>query len=308
MPELGKFYPDNLIAGPMQIDTIDITVIAGVTIKRGYVLGRITRSVPATGTADGANTGDGTITEVEARRYTKQGSYIITCITAATAGGELSVVEPDGSNLGTARVGSFAGTGDGTITGVKAGKMFKNTGYYSVKCTAAITNSGTFEVTDPDGVAIGTFTIPAGAGNSYQFIHEQITLTVTDGATDFVLDDEFLVSPFEHDQIAFLAMAGAADFVVGDFFTIAVTVGSRECKLVDSALSDGAETPYCVASEDIDTTITGTNAATKSVGYRSGQFNERSLVVGGDDDISDHIDALRSIGIYSNPSVPAGDF
>lgn len=215
----AEFNFDNLLSGDKSIDTIDITVIADVKVLRGDVLGRVTRNVPTTGTADGGNTGNGTLTAVEGRRYTIAGGYVVTCKEAVADGGVFSVVAPDGTVLPDANVGTV----------------------------------------------------------------------------------------YEHDQIAFLINDGTTDYIVGDLFTITVVVGSRECKIVDSTNSDGSEDAYVIASEDVDTTATGTDEATKSVGYRSGQFNERALRVGGTDHITDYVDALRVLGIFTDPSVPAGD-
>lgn len=303
MPEIGRYAPDNLFAGDMSIDTIDVTIVAGKQVKRGDVLGRVTVNVPATGTADAGNTGNGTLTQVEGRRYTKKGGYVVKCITASADGGLFSVVNPDGIHLGTARVGSYSGTGNGAMTAQKAGKDIQD-GLYSVKCTVAIANSGTFEVRDPNGVLIGTFTIPVGG--SYHFVSDEVCFVLADGAVDFIVNDEFLIAPFDHDEIAFVLTDGAADFIVNDFFTITVVVGNRECQIVNSLSVDGSQNPYCVASEDVDTLTN--NLPKKSVGYRTGQFNERALRVGGSDDITDYIDALRDIGIFTSPSVPAGDF
>ena len=66
----------------------------------------VTEGVPDTGTADGGNTGNGTLTVVEGRRSLKVGVYTITCTAAATDSGTFSVTDPDGLVLAPATVGS----------------------------------------------------------------------------------------------------------------------------------------------------------------------------------------------------------
>lgn len=221
MPEIGSFGYDNLISGSMAIDTIEITIPQNNTITRGMVLGRLNANVPATGVADGGNTGDGTLTGVEQRRYTRTGVYTVTCITAVTNGGVFSVLSPTGNYLPDATVGTA----------------------------------------------------------------------------------------YDVDEIRFIINDGATDFIVGDLFTITVVIGSNNCVIVNSGgADDGRRTAYCIASEDVNTTATGTNADTLSVGYLSGQYAERFLTFGGTDSADDHRDTLRSGGIYLDPSVPSGTY
>ena len=305
--DLGVYHNDNLISGDMPLDTVEILIPEDNIIKRGFVLGKITRSVPTTGTADGANTGDGTIATVLGRKYTKPGAYVLTCDAVATGAGRFNVVDPSGKSIGKALVNYFVGTGNGVISAIRAQKKYNDAGYYRIKVYEAVTNGGKFKVYDPDDKLIGQFEIPAGAGGAYAFVSDEINFTVTEGATDFLLNDEYFVAPFEHDQIALIANAGAADFIVADFFTITVAVGTNECILVDSTKSDGSEDPYCIATEDIDASITGKASDVASVGYRTGQFNARALIFGGSDTIETHKVALRDIGIFANPSVPIGD-
>lgn len=66
----------------------------------------VTDGVPATGTAGGGNTGDGTMTGVEGRRQLKIGTYTLECIQAVTNGGVFSVTDPDGNSLPQATVGT----------------------------------------------------------------------------------------------------------------------------------------------------------------------------------------------------------
>lgn len=88
---------------------------------------------------------------------------------------------------------SVIGTGDGTMTNVKPGKRAK-VGNYVVKCTIAAANGGTFSVTDPDGNALPALTLAAGAGAATNYTSDQISFTITDGTTDFAVDDTFTIA------------------------------------------------------------------------------------------------------------------
>jgi len=61
--------------------------------------------VPSVGFADGANTGDGTVTGVAEGVAMKPGTYTLTCTAAAANGGTFSVVDPEAVNIGAATVG-----------------------------------------------------------------------------------------------------------------------------------------------------------------------------------------------------------
>lgn len=79
---------------------------------------------------------------------------------------------------------SVTGTGNGTMTGVKPGKLAQ-VGTYTVECTAAATDGGTFSVTAPDGTVLPSATV----GTAYA--SEHLDFTINDGATDFIVGDSF---------------------------------------------------------------------------------------------------------------------
>jgi len=95
---------DQLFAGCGPCGSDTGILLSGENRKRGAVLGRITRALGAT-TPGGANTGDGDVTGEALKKWTQVGSYLLTCITAAVNGGTFSVVAPDGTRLGDAKVG-----------------------------------------------------------------------------------------------------------------------------------------------------------------------------------------------------------
>jgi len=90
-------------------------------------------------------------------------------------------------------VAVLTGTGNGTMTNIKPGKLAKP-GAYTVTCTTAVTNGGVFSVTDPDGNALPVLTLTVGAGAATTYTSDDIVFTVTDGSTDFVATDEFVIT------------------------------------------------------------------------------------------------------------------
>lgn len=89
--------------------------------------------------------------------------------------------------LAAQRVVSFAGTGNGTLTpaAVYAGYQFE---VWTIKCTAAATNGGTFSVTGSVSGAQAAATV----GTHYD--NGKLKFTLNDGATDFALDDTFTLT------------------------------------------------------------------------------------------------------------------
>ncbi|MCK7611972.1 head decoration protein [Roseibium sediminicola] len=79
-------------------------------------------------------------------------------------------------------------TGDGTLTIANpAVTTAVKEGVYTVVCTDPAVDTGTFEVSDPDGKSIGTAKVGVAFG-------KQIRFTIADGATDFVAGDRFEVT------------------------------------------------------------------------------------------------------------------
>jgi len=86
--------------------------------------------------------------------------------------------------VGRISVPTVVGTGNGTVTGVYAGREVLE-GNYVVTCTAAATNGGTFSVTNPAGKALPAATV----GTAYT--SREINFTLNDGATDYIVGDAF---------------------------------------------------------------------------------------------------------------------
>jgi len=125
-----------------------------------------------------------------------------------------------------------ANTGAGTCTGVSMGPLAQ-IGTYTLRCIAAASGAGTFEVQAPDGTTLEQATV----GVAYTNPH--INFTLNDVGTDFA---------------------------VGDTFTIAVSAGSGKVKAIDFSAEDGTEDAYGILlSQEVDTTGT-----LKSIAFTSG--------------------------------------
>jgi len=162
----------------------------------------------------------------------------------------------------TKAVGTVTGpdTANGTISAVTLGKSAK-IGTYSLVCTTATAGvADVFKVVDPDGMILND----AVAGTAYV---GPINFTITKGTSGFAIDDTF---------------------------TIPVIEGSGKYKVVNSANVDGSQIADCILADDTDTT---TGDAT-AVAYRTGHFNRKALVFGGDDTADTHEQTLRTLGIF----------
>jgi hypothetical protein len=87
---------------------------------------------------------------------------------------------------------TVTGTGDGTCTAVSGGANTVK-GNYVAKCVRVVTHGGEFMITGPKGY-VGGVLITAGAGGTGVFTSDQINLTITDGATDFIVGDSFTIA------------------------------------------------------------------------------------------------------------------
>lgn len=109
---------DNLFGNMPGVDVQvkSVTILSGQGIlQRGTVLGKITKAIGAP-TADGGNTGNGTVTGVSLGKGAKLGTYTLECITATVNGGTFKATDPDNVRLNDAVVAvAFAGAINFTI-------------------------------------------------------------------------------------------------------------------------------------------------------------------------------------------------
>ncbi len=75
-----------------------------------------------------------------------------------------------GTVASAAKSGGNTGNGTFTLDGTTPLLLNAKLGVYTLRCIAAVTNGGTFRLEDPDGMVLGDFVIPAGAGNSITLI------------------------------------------------------------------------------------------------------------------------------------------
>ncbi|MBP2643733.1 MAG: hypothetical protein H6Q67_1620 [Firmicutes bacterium] len=162
---------------------------------------------------------------------------------------------------------TVTGTGTGTVGSITLGSKAK-IGTYTLTCTTAATNAGTFSVKDPDGNTMANATVATA------YTSNQINFTIADGTTDFV---------------------------AGDVIKLVVEAGSGSLKIVNSANVDGSQVPYAIACNDTDAT-----SADKAMPvYYTGNFNSNQLVFGGTDTIDTHQVALKNIGIFTVAAIEA---
>lgn len=99
--------PDRLIVSSDRLKSRQVVIPSGAgVVARGTVLGKQSAgTVPTTGTADGGNTGNGTVGSVAAGGSQIQvGTYVLICTVAASNSGLFDLIAPDGNVVGTAEV------------------------------------------------------------------------------------------------------------------------------------------------------------------------------------------------------------
>lgn len=198
---LDQTSPPLLYGIPFKFSSGLATALA-TNDSASLVAGFLTASVPNRQPASNVGQGFGTTTPNKAYQqgYMKRGYMWVTCLGATAPVIDAPVfvrVRDQGSTgraVGTveADYGTFAlaasacqGTGNGTIninaTPTATGVV---PGVYRAVCIGVATNSGTFEVFDPQGVFIGR----AVVGTLFNGV---IKFTIADGTTDYAIGDFF---------------------------------------------------------------------------------------------------------------------
>ena len=149
-----------------------LTFAEAGTVLEGTILARKTVADAVTVTADGGNTGNGTVTLA-----TVAAGLIVPIVGAHN----LEMTEL-GTKAGTAvGAAAFTGTGNGTASAVVAGAVAK-AGDYIVTCIdATVSGSEIFQVVDPDGEILENLTVGVAYLNSH------FGMTISDGLTDFIV-------------------------------------------------------------------------------------------------------------------------
>jgi len=161
------------------------------------------------------------------------GREVVTIASGAnlTQGTVLGKIAFSCPTTGTAKAGN---TGNGTLGSVVAGNQAE-IGDYTIKCTVAASNAGTFKVLTPQG---------------------------------FRLDDAMVGVPYVSPHLSFELTDGATDFAAGDAFTITVDEGSGDAALINFAAHDGSQLASGVLLYDVDATfgaVEGVNVKSNAV-------------------------------------------
>ncbi len=206
-------------------------------------------SVTITGTGDGA---PGSVTPAA---DIVEGLYTLTCVEAVANKGRFEVADPNGNRLEDMNV-TVAYSNTHFAISVADGSNDYIVGD-TLTFTITIAHGGQFTLTDPDGVDVKTdIVLPGGAGGTVAVESGGISFTVTDGATDFAVDDDFTMAiaaaeggvwkledpngnsiatgltmggvplgatVFNVGGITFTITDGATDFIIGDTFALTVT-------------------------------------------------------------------------------------
>lgn len=174
------------------------------------------------------NRHDGGFIVSEARGHRSRDAVILSGA-AKHLPGEVMAKKAAGTVAVTAKAGN---TGNGVFTIDATTPVLPNAqaGVYVARCTVAAANSGTFRVFDPVGNVLGDVVVGAT-------FSDQIKFQIADGATDFVVGDEFdidvsavsetflAVNPTATDgtQIAAAVCFGTYDATAADVPGLAVT-------------------------------------------------------------------------------------
>jgi len=150
---------------------------------------------------------------------------------------------------GSVTASALVGTGNGTITAlsVNVGSTPKP-GAWTLKVNTAVTNGGVWTLTDPDGVVISTTvtqTVGVGAVTVFDNVGG-LDFTITDGTTDFALNETFtitvpatnmkLVSAWKGVSANDLYIEVIGDTTLGATFAIVQPTGGLVNPEVDAAL------------------------------------------------------------------------
>lgn len=119
--------------------------------------------------------------------------------------GQILVATGVAASMTSSAAADAGNTGNGALTldvsnPVAAGAQ---DGVYRAVCIAVATNSGTFEVFDPRGAAVGKVVVGATFNNQIKFV-------IADGATDFVAGDAFSITVGVEDaDLQYVALTAA---------------------------------------------------------------------------------------------------
>lgn len=94
--------------------------------------------------------------------------------------------------VGRASTPTVVGTGNGTMSQVFAGPEVQK-GNYVITLITVVAHGGVFSVVNPAGKALPNMTLTPGAGGTTVYRSREINFSITDGSTDFALNDAFTI-------------------------------------------------------------------------------------------------------------------
>lgn len=160
--------------------------------------------------------------------------------------------------------GTNTGNGVFTIDATNPVRVGAKLGTYTIRCSVAAANGGTFQVYDPNGDLIGQVLVGATFDN-------QIKFAIADGASDFVVGDSF--------TIAVLTITG--DYTA---WAPAATDGSQRVAgllldTVDASSADTAAAIFVGPGEVVGDGLGWSGASANNILIGKGQLSELGIVV-----------------------------
>lgn len=217
----------------------------------------------ATSQPEAGNVGTGVMGTVTPSAGSQLGQYdVILTATGATAA--FKVVAPDGTIAGTGNVASAYATGGLAFTLANGGTMTAGDAWHIF-----VTDNGvsTFTMRDPDGEVRPNGTV----GTAYS---DQLKFTLTNGATKFI---------------------------VGDNFTLTVNMATGKWCVSVATATDGSQNPSGILADDSDPSAGDVNGGV----YIAGEFNDRRVWFDPSWTVAALTPRLRRYSIYLKPSISA---
>lgn len=202
------------------------TIKSGEDLPCGAVVGMIKTSCPATGTADGGNTGNGICASVTAGARVQLGTYTLTCIAEAANAGTFEVKDPNDVTLGQATVGVAYESEEINFTLSDGAEDFDIDDVFTIAVSA-----GSLKLVKIDFDAVD------GSEDAYGFVIDDYDATEGDleGVAivrDAIIDPDFLAWPMEF-------TSGGTDVpAVGD--TVVGATSSDTGEITKISLSSGS--------------------------------------------------------------------
>lgn len=315
------FIPDQLVAGQLQLVTVNGTVASGSNLKRGTVLGQVTQGTvgyasgtQATGTvtfsgqpaASDTLTLNGTaitfVTGVPTGSQVRIGdtatATVINLLAFLKASSDTQLVKflYDATGLVLTLTAAAGGTGGNSLT--------------LAKSCSAITLSGSTLANGASNTGTSTFgTITRGTmfNNSGSYI---LTVTSTSQTSAFTLvnpEGESLPNgvvgtAYSNPELSFTLTAGGT-VTAGDRYVISPAAGSMKWKLCQKSATDGSQFPAAILADDADAASADVIAGL----YLQGEFNQRSIIHDPSWTIAELNAALRAYNIFLKSTISANN-